>query len=67
MRENGVERADRLGFQREKQRDERREGISIKHGTVCRYSGFIEDGRNQRQCWDKIHSKNGQVYGAPKQ
>ena len=49
MRENSVERADRLGFQKEKQRDERREGISMKHGTVCRYSGFLEDRKNQRQ------------------
>ena len=49
MRENSVERADRLGFQQEKQRDERREGISMKHGIVCRYSGFLEDRRNQRQ------------------
>ena len=44
------EQTDKLGFQREKQRDERREGISMKYGTACRYSGFPEGGKNQRQC-----------------
>lgn len=40
------EQTDELGFQ--KQKNERREELSRKHGSVCRYTGFPEGGRNQR-------------------
>lgn len=39
------EQRDELAFQR----DERREGMCMKYGTVCRYSGFPGSRRNQRQ------------------